>query len=45
MRIAVLTFEGFNEIASFGAINLLNRVQQTGWKAKLICPRETAQSI
>jgi hypothetical protein len=33
MRIAILTFDGFNEIDSFVALNLLNRVKRPGWQA------------
>jgi hypothetical protein len=41
MRIAVLTFDGFNEIDSFVASNILNRVK--GWSAQ-ICARPTRSS-
>ena len=33
MKIAILTFEGFNEIDSFVVLNLLNRLSNRGWKA------------
>jgi transcriptional regulator GlxA family with amidase domain len=45
MRIAILTFDGFNEIDSFVANNILNRVQQQGWKAELTCPTDTVHSM
>jgi transcriptional regulator GlxA family with amidase domain len=35
MRIAVLTFDGFNEIDSFVVLNLLNRLSARGWKAEI----------
>ena len=36
MQIAILTFDGFNEIDSFVACNILNRVK--GWKASIVSP-------
>jgi transcriptional regulator GlxA family with amidase domain len=38
MRIAVLTFDDFNEIDSFVAINLLNRLADDGWHAFVTGP-------
>ncbi|HEX7837327.1 MAG TPA: DJ-1/PfpI family protein [Kofleriaceae bacterium] len=35
MRIAVLTFDGFNEIDSFVVTSMLNRVRRPGWKAEI----------
>lgn len=45
MKIAILTFEGFNEIDSFVALNILNRVKQPGWKAEIAAPTETVTSL
>jgi transcriptional regulator GlxA family with amidase domain len=45
MRIAVLTFDGFNEIDSFVASHILNRVNRADWKAEITCPAESAQSL
>lgn len=45
MKIAILTFEGFNEIDSFVALNILNRVRQSGWKAEIVAPTETVTSL
>jgi transcriptional regulator GlxA family with amidase domain len=45
MRIAVLTFDGFNEIDSFVASHILNRVNRPGWKAEITCPAESIQSM
>lgn len=45
MKIAIVTFEGFNEIDSFVALNILNRVKQEGWKAEIISPTETVTSL
>lgn len=38
MRIAIVTFEGFNEIDSFVTLNILNRVKRESWKAKIVAP-------
>ncbi|MDE2092793.1 MAG: AraC family transcriptional regulator [Burkholderiales bacterium] len=38
MRIAILTFDGFNELDSFIALGLLNRLGAQGWKAEITCP-------
>lgn len=45
MRIAVLTFEGFNELDSFVAAGLLNRLRSQGWQAQLTCPGEQVSSM
>ena len=44
MRIAILTFDGFNEIDSFVALNLLNRVKHPDWQAQIVCPADSVQS-
>jgi transcriptional regulator GlxA family with amidase domain len=44
VRIAVLTFEGFNEIDSFVSSHILNRVDVPGWKAEITCPSESVRS-
>ena len=44
MRIAVLTFDGFNELDSFIASAILNRVKTPGWKAEIVSPGEFATS-
>jgi len=38
MRIAILTFDGFNEIDSFVAARMLNSVQRPGWRAEITAP-------
>ena len=45
MKIAIVTFEGFNEIDSFVALNILNRVQQKDWKAEIVAPSEYVTSM
>ncbi|MNR31713.1 hypothetical protein D3C85_1492410 [compost metagenome] len=45
MRIAVLTFEGFNELDSFVAAGLLNRMRGQGWQAQITAPSEWITSM
>ncbi len=44
MRIAILTFDGFNEIDSFVASYMINRVKRPGWKAEITCPEPVVES-
>ena len=44
MRIAILTFDGFNEIDSFVAARMLNSVQRPGWRAEITAPTATVTS-
>ena len=44
MRIAILTFDGFNEIDSFVASYMINRIQRPGWKAEITCPAPIVES-
>jgi transcriptional regulator GlxA family with amidase domain len=45
MQIAVLTFDCFNELDSFIAAGILNRMRPQGWKAFITCPAETVTSM
>jgi transcriptional regulator GlxA family with amidase domain len=45
VRIAILTFDGFNELDSFIALGLLNRLGPSGWKAELACPSAQVTSM
>jgi len=45
MKIAILTFEGFNEIDSFLALAMLNRVKQPELQALLVCPSPRVASM
>jgi transcriptional regulator GlxA family with amidase domain len=45
MRIAVLTFEGFNELDSFIASAMINRVRRPKLQALLACPVEHVTSM
>lgn len=45
MHIAILTFQGFNEIDSLVALGVLNRVKRPGWRVTLCCPEPTVTSM
>lgn len=45
MKIAIVTFEGFNEIDSFVALHILNRVKCEGWKAEIVAPSNSITSM
>ncbi len=45
MRIAILTFDGFNELDSFIAFGLLNRLSAQGWKAEITSPTSHVTSM
>jgi transcriptional regulator GlxA family with amidase domain len=45
MQIAILTFDGFNELDSFIASALLNRMRGKGWKASITCPTPQVTSM
>ena len=45
MKIAILTFDGFNELDSFIALGLLNRMKGQGWSAQITCPTDTVKSM
>lgn len=45
MQIAVLTFDGFNELDSFIAAGILNRMKGHGWEAHITCPTPEVTSM
>jgi transcriptional regulator GlxA family with amidase domain len=45
MQIAILTFDGFNEIDSFVAAHILNRLRPKGWRAFITSPAEDITSM
>jgi transcriptional regulator GlxA family with amidase domain len=45
MQIAVLTFDGFNELDSFVAAGILNRLKPRGWAAYITSPDPEARSM
>ena len=45
MKIAIVTFDGFNELDSFIALGLLNRLGAQGWKAQITSPTDRVTSM
>ena len=45
MQIAILTFEGFNELDSFIAAGILNRMKAKGWEAHITAPTPEVTSM
>ncbi|WP_298263770.1 DJ-1/PfpI family protein [Acidocella sp.] len=45
MQIAILTFDGFNELDSFIAAGILNRMAAKGWKAHIVAPAPCVTSM
>jgi transcriptional regulator GlxA family with amidase domain len=45
MHIAILTFEGFNELDSLIALGILNRVNRSGWRVSIAGPTARVRSM
>jgi transcriptional regulator GlxA family with amidase domain len=45
MHIAILTFDGYNELDSLVALGVLNRVKRPGWRVTLCCPAPEVTSM
>ncbi|WP_299871408.1 DJ-1/PfpI family protein [uncultured Cocleimonas sp.] len=45
MKIAILTFEGFNELDSFIALGILNRMKGEGWEVQITSPTDSVTSM
>jgi transcriptional regulator GlxA family with amidase domain len=45
MHIAILTFQGFNELDSLVALGVLNRSNRPNWRVTLCCPEPTVTSM
>lgn len=45
MHIAILTFDGYNELDSFVALGILNRIKQPDWRVTLCCPSAEVTSM
>jgi len=45
MHIAILTFQGFNELDSLIALGLLNRIRRPDWRVSLCCPEASVTSM
>jgi len=45
MHIAILTFDGFNELDSLIAYGMLNRVKRPGWRVSIAAPTASVTSM
>lgn len=45
MHIAILTFEGFNELDSLVALGILNRVKKSDWRVSIASPMARVRSM
>jgi transcriptional regulator GlxA family with amidase domain len=45
MHIAILTFDGYNELDSFIPYGILNRVKKPGWRVSIASPTAQVQSM
>jgi transcriptional regulator GlxA family with amidase domain len=45
MHITILTFEGFNELDSLIALNILSRVKKPGWRVSIASPAAKVRSM
>lgn len=45
MHIAILTFQGFNELDSLIAFGILNRIKTPGWSVTIACPEPEVTSM
>ena len=45
MHIAILTFDGFNELDSLIALGVLNRIKKPDWRVSLCCPEAEVTSM
>jgi transcriptional regulator GlxA family with amidase domain len=45
MHIAILTFEGFNELDSLVAFGILHRIRRPGWRVSIACPTARVRSM
>ncbi len=45
MHIAILTFQGFNELDSLIALGVLNRIKKPDWRVTICCPETEVTSM
>jgi len=45
MHIAILTFDGFNELDSIAALTILSRVKKPDWRVSIACPHDRVTSM
>lgn len=45
MHIAILTFDGYNELDSLIALGILNRIKKPDWRVSIACPTPQVRSM
>src|SRR3984957_13721323 len=45
MHVAILTFEGYNELDSLISFGILNRIGEPGWRVSIACPAPRVRSM
>ena len=45
MQVAIVTFDGYNELDSFIALGLINRLKPAGWSAQIVGPGARVTSM
>ena len=45
MHVAILTFEGYNELDSLIALGILNRIKKPGWRVSIASPTPKVRSM
>jgi transcriptional regulator GlxA family with amidase domain len=45
MHVVILTFDGFNELDSFVALGVLNRIKKPSWRISICGPEKTVTSM
>jgi transcriptional regulator GlxA family with amidase domain len=45
MHVVILTFQGFNELDSFVALGVLNRIKKPRWRVTRCCSQPTVTSM
>src|ERR1700674_1709823 len=45
MHVAILTFQGYNELDSLIAFGILNRIREPGWRVSIACPAPRVRSM
>jgi len=45
MHIAILTFDGYNELDSLIALGVLNRIKKSGWRVSIAAPSPRVRSM
>ena len=45
MHVAILTFQGYNELDSLIAFGILSRIREPGWRVSIACPTPRVRSM